>query len=162
HDEPHGRPEFARGDDLRRRVTEGRRYLEELLGTKIRVFVAPHNTIGRQGLRAIAAEGLHLGGTAGLRAGWHPLSAIAWKTWWRLRRWRRRGGLGVPWVLDLGDHREIPGNAITPLSTVEHHMAVFESALRVSGVYCAATHYWELKTPNVRWDQPAVGDQLRR
>src|SRR5262249_33261598 len=74
HDEQHGRPEFSAGDDLAQRVVAGRHYLEDLLGAPIRVFVPPKNCIGRQGLRAIAAAGLHLGGTAGVRAGWSPLS----------------------------------------------------------------------------------------
>ena len=54
HDERHGQPEFDGGDDLTRRVVHGRAYLEELLGTTIRVFVPPRNGIGREGLRAIA------------------------------------------------------------------------------------------------------------
>jgi len=161
HDEPHGRPEFAAGDDLLRRVAEGRRYLETLLDTRVRVFVPPHNAIGPQGLRAIAREGLHLGGTAGVRHGWPPLSWRTWKTWLRLHRWRSRGGSGVPWVLDLGDHREIAGVAVTPSSTCEHHRDVFESALRVDGVFCAATHYWELETAS-QLAQPPVGEQVRR
>jgi len=161
HDEQHGRPEFAGGDDLQRRVIEGRKYLETLLHTRLRVFVPPHNAIGHEGLRAIAQAGLHLGGTAGLRGGWPRLSWRTWKTWLQLRRWRRSGGEGVPWVLELGDHREIAGVAVTPLSTCEHHGSVFESALRVDGVFCAATHYWELETPS-RVAQPPVGEQLRR
>ena len=70
--------------------------------------------------------------------------------------------MGTPWILNLGDHCEIPGNAVTPLSTIEHHSAAFDSALRVNGVFCAATHYWELQAPSVRANQPSVGDQLHR
>src|SRR5262249_33088462 len=114
HDERRGRPEFSGGDDLVQRVADGRKYLEDLLSTRVRVFVPPKNCIGHQGLRAIVAAGLHLGGAAGVRAGWSPLSLRTWSTWRRLRRWRHSGGKGCPWILDLGDHREIPGNAVTP------------------------------------------------
>jgi Uncharacterized protein conserved in bacteria (DUF2334) len=162
HDELHGRAEFAGGDDLARRVADGRKYLEDLLGTTIRVFVPPHNTIGRQGLRAIALAGLHLGGTAGVRAGWPLLSRTTWAMWLRLRRWRKSGGLGVPWILDLADHREIPGNPVTPLSSFQRNQAVFKSALATGGVFCAATHYWELKTPSGHPGEPTVGEHLRR
>lgn len=162
HDEPHGRAEFAGGVDLDRRVADGRRYLEELLGTTIRVFVPPHNTIGWQGLRAITLAGLHLGGTAGVRAGWPLWSKATWKTWLRLRHWHKKGHVGIPWVLDLGDHREMAGNAVTPLSTLQHNEACFESALRVGGVFCAATHYWELVAPSVHTGDPTVGEHLRR
>ncbi len=162
HDEPHGRPEFERGRDLHGRIAAGRAYLEDLLNTRIRVFVPPHNTIGASGLRALADHRLHLGGTAGVRAGWPRLSRSTWATWLRLRRWRRQGGPGIPWVLDLGDHREIAGNPVTPLSTFEENAAVLESARSVGGVFCAATHYWELDVPSVHRGQPPVGGQLQR
>ena len=126
HDEPNGRPEFESGQHLAQRVADGRKYLEDLLGTTIRVFVPPRNTIGRHGLRAIASAGLHLGGTAGIRSGWSLVSGETWPLWLRLRRWRQRGGLGVPWVLDLGDHREIAGNAITPVARIQKNAAIFE------------------------------------
>jgi len=162
HDEPDGHWEFQRGDDLGRRVADGRRYLEDLIETKVRVFVAPRNGIGREGLRAIAREGLHLGGVAGLRSGWPRCSPRSWRTWLRLRRWKMTGQFGVPWVLDLGDHREIPGNAVTPLSRSSANEATFRAAVSVDGVFCVFTHYWELETPSQHSDEPIVGEQLRR
>jgi hypothetical protein len=162
HYEPDGRAEFARRDDLAQRVADGRKYLEDLLGATIRVFVPPNNTIGRQGLRAIALAGLHLGGAAGVRGGWPPLSLKTWALWLRLRRWRNNGGLGIPWVLDLGDHREIAGNPVTPLSSFQRNNTMFDSALAMGGVFCAATHYWELDTPSLHAGDPMVGEHLRR
>ena len=73
HDEPDGRREFVWGQDLARKVAEGRKYLENVLGTSVRVFVPPHNAIGSNGLRAIAKARLHLGCVAGLRSGWSPI-----------------------------------------------------------------------------------------
>jgi len=160
HDETDGREEFAVDHDLERRVREGRRYLEELLATTIRVFVAPRNTIGRVGLQAIARAGLHLGGIAGLRAGWSWRSTKAWRTWWRLRQWKKAGGVGVPWVLDLGDHREISGNAVTPVSVAARNEKAFEAALALRGVFCLSTHYWELDVPSVHPDGQTPGEQL--
>ena len=163
HDEPHGRPEFESGDDLIDRVAKGRKYLEELLDTRIRVFVPPRNTIGRQGLRAIAKEGLHLGGVAGVRSGWPPLSPKTWALWLRLNQWRRRkGGVGVPWILDLGDHRELIGNAVTPSERIKRNEASLDAALSEDGVFCAATHYWELESPSLHAGEPNVGEHLRR
>ena len=162
HDEPDGRLEFASGAHLAQRLADGRAYLEDLLGTTVRVFVPPRNTIGRQGLRAIAQAGLQLGGAAGVRGGWPPLSRKTWSLWLRLRRWRQSGGLGVPWVLDLGDHREIPGNAVTPMAHLQHNEAVFESTLAMGGVFCAATHYWEQAVPSLHTGEPTVGEHLQR
>jgi predicted deacetylase len=162
HDEPDGHLEFARGDDLVQRIVDGRKYLEDLLGATIRVFVPPRNGIGRQGLRAIALAGLHLGGTAGVRSGWSLLSRETWSLWLRLYRWRKSGGLGVPWILELKDHREIAGNAVTPVSRVHHNEAIFESTLAMGGAFCAATHYWEQTAPSLHKGDPPVGEQLRR
>jgi hypothetical protein len=161
HDERHGEPEFAAGQDLTRRVAEGRRYLEDLLGATIRVFVPPRNAIGRQGLRAIAAAGLHLGGTAGVRNGWPLVSRKTLPLWLRMRRWQKSGRPGTPWVLDLGDHREIAGTPITPAARVQCNEAAFETALAMGGVFCAATHYWEHGVPSLHPDTPPVGEQLR-
>jgi len=161
HDEMDHRPEFTGGEDLIQRVSDGRKYLEDLLGTAIRVFVPPRNAIGPKGLRAVVLAGLHLGGTAGLRKGWSPFSTRSWAVWRCLRSWRKAGRVGTPWILDLGDHREIPGNAVTPSSTLQQNEAIFQSALSVTGVFCAAAHYWELGSPSIHADQPTVGEQLQ-
>ena len=162
HDERAGGPEFLYGRDLARKVIDGRKYLEDLLGTAVRVFVPPHNAIGREGLRAIARANLHLGCVAGVRAGWSLFSPATWKNWLKLRKWQRNGGFGIPWVLDLGDHREIAGNPVTPLSTFQRNKAIFDNALAAEGVFCVATHYWELDTASVHADNPPVGAHLRR
>jgi len=161
HDEPSGEPEFAGDGDLLRRLTHGREYLEHLLGTSIRVFVPPHNTIRREGLRALARAGLQLAGVGGLRAGWPLTSRRTWATAVSLRRKRRSAAARAPRVLDLGDHREIPGVPITPTSSSERNESIFDAALAGDGVFCAATHYWELQVPN-SGASGRVGDQLHR
>lgn len=161
HDVPDGRPEFLGDDDLTRRVAEGRKYIESVLGTKVRVFVPPRNAIRGQGLRAVARSSLHLGGTAGVRAGWPLASIRTWRLWLRLRSWRRQGNLGIPWVLDLGDHREIPGTPFTPVARFADNQALFASAAKLNGMFCAATHYWELGAPSRHRGEPPVGEQLR-
>jgi hypothetical protein len=160
HDEPHGRPEFGEGDDLDHRVLHGRQYLEDLLQTTIRVFVPPHNQIGRRGLRAVAQAGLHLGGAAGVRGGWPLISRETWALWLQLRRWRKNGGMGVPWVLDLGDHREVAGCAVTPTSSLSENLMTLDRAFEVGGVFCAATHYWELEAHSQNPGDPTVGEHL--
>jgi Uncharacterized protein conserved in bacteria (DUF2334) len=161
HDEPNGHEEFERGGDLERRVADGRKYLEDVLSTQVRVFVPPRNSIGRQGLRAIARAGLHLGGVAGIRRGWRLPAEATWKTWLRLRRWKHDGGTGIPWVLDLGDHREIAGNPVTPTASLQKNRAAFDAALESDGVFCAATHYWEVGMPSLSESEPSVREHLR-
>jgi hypothetical protein len=161
HDEPDERPEFVIGADLQRKAREGRRYLEDLLQTRVRVFVPPHNGIRRAGLQAVANAGLHLAGAAGIRGGWPVTSSRSWALWWKLRQWRRQGGVGVPWVLDLGDHREIGGNPVTPLAQLSTNRMALDCASRVNGVCCLATHYWELDAPSRHHGDPIVSDHLR-
>lgn len=161
HDEPSGRGEFSTGRDLAKKVTDGRKYLQDLLSTEIRVFVAPKNTVGKDGLRAVVQAGLHFGGTAGIRCGWPVFSQVTWWTWFRLRRWQDRFGVGIPWILDLADHREIPGSAITPSSSFETNKSIFDCALTMDGVFCAATHYWELPAKSNVAGDPPVGIHLR-
>jgi Uncharacterized protein conserved in bacteria (DUF2334) len=162
HDEPDDRAEFLAGNDLAQKIIDGRKYLEDLIGGSIRVFVPPHNTIGRKGLQAIVRANLHLGCVAGLRSGWSPLSLVTWRTWLQLRSWRKNGGLGVPWILDLGDHREIAGNAVTPSSTIKLNEAIFERTREIGGIFCAATHYWESDFPSCYPGEPTVGEHLGR
>ena len=162
HDEPSDQAEFSVGSDLVRKIKDGRKYLEDLIGVSIRVFVPPHNAIGRRGLHAIVQSNLHLGCAAGVRSGWSPLSQLTWRTWIQLRRWHKSGGLGVPWILDLGDHKEIAGNPVTPSATLRQNEAIFRSALKLDGVFCAATHYWELSASSKYVDEPTVGEHLHR
>jgi hypothetical protein len=160
HDETDARPEFARAGDLTQRVDRGRKYLEDLLGGKVRVFVPPRNAIGRSGLKAIESAGLHLGGTAGLRGGWPLTSHRSWQLWLALRRWSHRGGLGIPWVLDLGRHREIAANPVTPVASFQRNRAALATVSGLGGVFCAAAHYWELGTPSQFKNEPPVGEHL--
>jgi hypothetical protein len=162
HDDPSGRAEFSDGRGLVRKVSEGRKYLEDVLGAPIRVFVAPKNVIGRDGLRAIVHEGLHLAGTIGVRNGWPLLSLATWKNWLKVRRWRNESQAAIPWILDLSDHREITGNPVTPLASFKTSKANFDSALAVDGVFCLFTHYWELSAPSARDGELCVGEHLRQ
>jgi predicted deacetylase len=161
HDEPHGGGEFSIGNDLRRKVAEGRQYLEDLLCTVIRVFVPPRNAIAREGLKAVINAGLHLAGTAGIRAGWPLYRRATWVNWYALRKWQCGGGLGIPWILNLGNHHEIAGNGITPVASFAANKSIFENTLRIDGVFCAATHYWEVAVPSIDQNNPTVGEHLR-
>jgi peptidoglycan/xylan/chitin deacetylase (PgdA/CDA1 family) len=161
HDDPDGVAEFAGSKEVGERIREGRQYLENLLGTAIRVFVPPWNTIGAAGLRALTREGLHLGGAAGLRGGWSRFSLATWRTWLHLRKWHRSGGVGVPWVLDLGDHREIAGNAVTPAASFDENRVRFETAHGMGGIFCLATHYWEMHAESLHKGAPRVEEHLQ-
>lgn len=160
HDEPEHRREFLEGTELVRKVREGKQYLEELLDTTIRVFVPPHNAIGKEGLEAISAAGLHLGGVAGMRHGWPWWSPSCLGIWWHLRRRRKNGLDGLPYVLDVPGHKELAGTPITPAAVLRKSLRRFDEAIGLDGVFCAATHYWEFGQPVTDPDATTVGDHL--
>jgi len=113
------------------------------------------------GLRAISRAGLHLGGAAGLRRGWSYFDPSSLKAWWRIRKWRATGHDGIPWVIELAGHKELSGNPVTPVSSMEQNLKRFDEACGVNGVFCAATHYWELGVSSKHPQKTTVGDQLR-
>lgn len=162
HDEPGNRREFLDGVELERKVREGKAYLENLLDTAIRVFVPPHNAIGKEGLKAITNAGLHLGGVAGMRHGWPLLSPASLAIWWRLRRRRQNGLDGLPYILNVAGHRELAGTAITPRAVLRRSLERFDEAVGLDGVFCAATHYWEFEAPTGDPEAKTVGDHLRK
>jgi predicted deacetylase len=161
HDEPERAFEFVDGRNLVERVSDGRKYLQDLLETRIRMFVAPRNALGKTGLRALASEGLHLAGVTGVRAGWPLLSSRTWSLWRQLRRWRANGGVGVPWVLDVRTHREVKGIPVTPAARFDLNQTIFEQAATVDGVFCLATHYWEVQAQSRHAGMPGVREQLQ-
>ncbi len=162
HDQEGKSPEFVGGRELANRVTVGRNYLEGLLETRVRVFVPPHNAIRRPGLKAVVHAGMHLGCAAGLRSGWPLFSGLSWTAWRRMRRWKLAGGQGFPWIIDLGDHREIACRSVTPGASISRNKTSIDQARSVDGVCCLATHYWEMDAPSVVVGDPSVGEHLER
>ena len=173
-DEPDGY-EFVAGDDLSGKVRAGRKYLEELLGQPIQVFVPPHNSLGGRGYQAVVSAGLHISGIPSFKPsvrGWDPrVLAIGL----RERLWHRRHGFRRPWPLVFPDgHRELPYHGLTPVVTLESLVAAFDRVRQNGGVFCLATHYWEFDRPGrgqpltIRqilervWDHVlSAGDQVR-
>jgi hypothetical protein len=54
------------------------------------------------------------------------------------------------------------GNAVTPWSSLNVNEMRLDWAVAVGGVFCAATHYWELAVPSQCPGDPTVGEQLRQ
>ena len=78
--------EFQAAPDLESRLARGQAYLEELIGTKVRIFVPPHNALSKRGLRAISAAGLNLlGSFLSFRPSMRPWEPQTLGNWWRVR-----------------------------------------------------------------------------
>jgi predicted deacetylase len=143
--------EFEAAPDPDRRVHEGRAYLESLLGTRISVFVPPHNALSRAGLDAVRREGLNLLGSflsfSPRHRAWElrtPLNG------YRIARYRartnrsRRDAMIFPHVLRYANHGEFGCHSLVPGTTAADLIRGFQEARQAGGHFCVATHYWEV------------------
>lgn len=143
--------EFQAAPDIELRLARGQSYLEQLIGTKIRIFVPPHNALSKRGLDAVSAAGLNLLGSflsfrPSMRS-WEPRTPL---NWWRVRGYRsstqrsKTDRMIYPHVLRYRRHAEFGCHSLIPGTTVEELVNGFEEARRAGGHFCLATHYWEV------------------
>lgn len=133
--------EFETGQNLGRKVSEGKRYLEQIFGVPIRIFVPPHNTLSRAGYQAVVSNALSICGPTGLRhrpLGWGALRFAVWRRWWR---WCCGGE--YPYPYRYSTHAEISYRCLTPAVTPESLWAGLAHYRKWQGWFCLATHYWE-------------------
>ena len=143
--------EFQAAPDPVRRMTEGRAYLEQLLGVPIRVFVPPHNALSKPGLAALGRAGLDvLGSFLSFRPVHRPWDRTTLSNWWRIHAFRRATGrtrqdpLIYPHPLRYRRHAEFGCHGLVPHTTYEGLVAGIEEARRFGGHFCLATHHWEI------------------
>lgn len=139
------------GATLERETREGRACLEELLGTRVSVFVPPSNDLSRAGARAVARAGLDISGQIQVRRLNRPLGARTLANWLRVAVWRRLGGGAYPFGLDYGTHRELCAHGLVPGVSAERLAKEMAECERRGAPFVLATHYWEaLREPSVR------------
>ena len=143
--------EFQAAPDPERRVREGLRYLQQLLGTTIRIFVPPHNALSKRGLAAVSAAGLNLlGSFLSFRPSMRPWEWRTLANYSRIRRFRAATGrrkhdrFVYPHVLRYGRHAEFGCHSLIPGTTFDDLKAGFDEARALGGDFCIATHYWEV------------------
>jgi hypothetical protein len=143
--------EFQAAPDPERRVREGLAYLQQLLDTKISIFVPPHNALSKRGLAAVSAAGLNLlGSFLSFRPLMRPWEWRTLANYRRIRRFRAATGrrkqdrFVYPHVLRYGNHAEFGCHSLVPGTTFEELARGFDEARALGGDFCIATHYWEL------------------
>ena len=143
--------EFQAAPDIEQRLSAGRSYLENTLGTPIRIFVPPHNALSKRGLAAISAAGLNLlGSFLSFRPSMRPWDERTAANWWRVSRYRASLGLSksdrfiYPHVLRYRRHAEFGCHSLIPGTTFDELAEGFERARHAGGHFCIATHYWEV------------------
>ena len=143
--------EFQAAPDIESRLARGQAYLEHVLGTRVRVFVPPHNALSKRGLQAVSAAGLNLlGSFLSFRPSMRPWDHRTLPNWWRVRAYRaetnrlKTDRMIYPHVLRYARHAEFGCHGLIPGTTLEELVAGFEEARRSNGHFCLATHYWEV------------------
>jgi len=122
----------------------GKKYLEQLLETDVRVFVPPSNRIGCAGIRAIRQAGLNLSGIMG-RFGDRPWTLDYLPAYTRRWAWRLRHGSPYPYPLSYGGHTELAAHTLTPRATKQQLLEELNHCASRSAPFVLATHYWEFK-----------------
>lgn len=143
--------EFQAAPDLEGRLARGQAHLENVLDTRIRVFVPPHNALSKRGLKAIDSAGLHLlGSFLSFRPSMRPWDVRTAGNWWRVKQYRDASGrskadrLVYPHVLRYRNHGEFGCHGLIPNTTFEELQRGFDEARAAGGHFCLATHYWEV------------------
>lgn len=151
HEDLPGGWEFQAAPDPERRVREGLAYLQDLLRTRISVFVPPHNALSKRGLAAVADAGLNVLGSF---LSFHPRhrrwDGRTLPNWWRIQRFRSKTGRSradrfvYPFPLRYRTHAEFGCHSLVPGTTREELKRGFDEARDLGGDFCIATHYWEV------------------
>lgn len=157
----HGEFKWKDAATLRRETHRGKSYLSSLLGCRVGVFVPPSNQIGSGGIRAVISTGLNLSGVMG-RGFDRPLTPRYLLMYSRRWAFRLVHGRPYPYVIDLGTHRELMANALTPQSSHAALFTALEFCRRMESPFVLATHYWDLATPALHDTLLRMCDQALR
>lgn len=135
-------PEYVGGEDLANKAKEGRAYLEKLLGLTVASFVPPNNGVSPAGIAAVIAGGMNLVNVPSLwSAKKRPVTS---KTLRHLPfyYWHRKvRKMPYPYVLDMGDHKEVEYHTVGPLSRRNLLFSELDYCAQNNGVFVLATHY---------------------
>lgn len=130
-------------EQLVKETAEAKKYLEKLFHTPVWVFVPPSNMIGKAGVIAIEAAGLHLSGIMGR---WidRPISFSYLKAY--MRRWAYRclRGRLYPFPLVVGSHIELVAYSLTPSASLTWLRDTMRICYELGAPFVLATHHWDL------------------
>ena len=128
---------------LVKETAEAKKYLEKLFHTPIPVFVPPSNMIGKAGVIAIEAAGLHLSGIIGR---WidRPISFSYPKAY--MSRWAYRclRGRPYPFLLVVGSHIELVAYSLTPNASLTWLRDTMRICYKLGAPFVLATYHWNL------------------
>jgi len=141
--------EFEVGDRLYEKVKEGKKYLEETFGVEIKTFAPPHNSLSKEGMKAVTANRLNILGSFSFRPSQRPFEMrnIFYFSKRQYFRWKEKKGKNVPYprAMRFKNHWVLNCYSLTPSTRLEELMQGLELVVKYNGDFCLATHYWEIK-----------------
>jgi hypothetical protein len=147
--------EFEAGDDLARKICEGKQYLEDLFGVEVTVFVPPHNALSKRGWEAALRYYRRFLGPLPHKPSkrpWHvgnAMNFLRWR-WFCLKQTGKWGPtVAYPFPLDYGRYAEFICPPLTPLVSLAQLQTSFDAARQARGSFCLATHCWEFNNPDM-------------
>lgn len=137
--------EFEMGNNLYQKIKKGKEYLEKIFQVEVNTFVPPHNTILKQGIEAVIKARMNLSVVPGFYFHKRPWDFRTFRLLLKSIFFRVKHGLGIPYVLDFGTHKEIRCYPLTPQVNFESLKEKFDFIYKFDGVFCLATHFWEFE-----------------
>lgn len=123
----------------------GLEYLEDVLMTKIEVFVPPSNDLSKAGAKAISERQLHISGSMRLKEFNRSISSTAINNWLKKAIWKLRfGSTYFPDVLDYATHKEIDAVSLVPDADRQSAKNALLQSKEMEKPFVIATHYWEV------------------
>lgn len=135
--------EFEVGDNLYSKVKEGKKYLEEIFGIEIKTFVPPHNSLSKEGFKAVIRNNLNIANVHSFRLSKRPFSLNNVIPFLKQKYYIWRYKNSYPYVFHFRDHSELRCYGLVPETTLESLINDFNFCYRHNGDFCLATHYWE-------------------
>jgi len=135
-------------EQMKKETKIGKEYLEDILHTKISVFVPPSNDISKEGVKAVSECGLNISGTMLLSKFNRPINKYSIRIWILKLWWRFKYNKVYPYVMDYGTHKELCAYGLVPGIGYEELKEQFEFCKKINAPFVLATHYWEVSKNN--------------
>lgn len=144
HSDPDAVPLWMSGEEsMYEKIKRGKEYLEDVFGVGVNIFVPPHNTISKEGIKAVIKNGMNLAVAPSFYFNKRPWNFQTLRVSLKRKIFKKINGEEPPYVLDFGDHKEIRCYPLTPPVSFEVLKEKFDFAYKHNGIFCLATHYWE-------------------
>jgi len=137
--------EFEVGENLYEKVKEGKKYLEETFRVEIRTFVPPHNSLSKEGMKAVIANRLNILGSLSFRPSRRPFEVRYIFNLFRRKFFQLKSGiLTYPMVLPFKGYCELACFSLIPSTRMGELIRAFNLIRKYDANFCLATHHWEM------------------